>query len=46
MSENEKSKITPAQKRLLWLVYIMGGVMVALFVAVLATIIWQLSHHH
>lgn len=37
--------MTPAQKRLLQLVYIMGGVMVALFVTVLGTIIWKLIHH-
>ncbi len=37
--------MTPAQKRLLWLVYIMGGIMVLLFVAVLGTIVLQLLHH-
>ncbi|MDE2383747.1 MAG: hypothetical protein KGO53_03945 [Alphaproteobacteria bacterium] len=45
MSE-EKPKYTPGQKRLLALVYIMGGVLVALFVLTLGAIAWQLSHLH
>lgn len=38
--------MTEGQKRLLWFVYIMGGVLVALFIAVLGTIAWQVAHLH
>ena len=43
---DEKPNITKGQKRLLWLVYIMGGVLVALFVLALGTIVWQVAHLH
>jgi fluoride ion exporter CrcB/FEX len=42
----EKPKMTKGQKRLLWLVYIMGGVLVALFVFALGAIAWQVAHLH
>lgn len=45
MSE-EKPKYTKGQKRLLALVYIMGAVLVALFVLALATIAWRVAHLH
>ena len=43
---DEKPKMTKGQKRLLWLVYIMGGVFVALFVLALGAISWQVAHLH
>ncbi len=41
---DEKPKMTNGQKRLLWLVYIMGGVLVALFVLVIGAFVWQIAH--
>ena len=46
-SEPPKSPLTPmtpAQKRLLRLVYGLGAVLVLLFVVTLAAIVWQLMH--
>jgi len=43
---DEKPKMTKGQKRLLWLVYIMGGTLVALFVFALGAIAWQVAHPH
>ncbi|WP_196501842.1 hypothetical protein [Aestuariivirga litoralis] len=45
MSEEKKPEMTKGQRRLLWLVYIMGGVLVTLFVFILGTILWMLTHH-
>ena len=41
-----KSDMTKAQKRLLALVYIMGGALIVLFVAVVLGFIWQLATLH
>ena len=46
MLSDEKPNFTKGQKRLLWLVYIMGGILVALFVLALVTIAWQVAHLH
>jgi len=39
-----KPPMTPAQKRLLSLVIVMGGVVLVLFVLVLGLIAWQIAH--
>ena len=41
-----KSEMTKAQKRLLALVYIMGGGLIVLFVAVVLGFVWQLATLH
>jgi len=45
-SSDQKPELTKGQKRLLALVYIMGGILVVLFVVVMITIIWQLATLH
>jgi fluoride ion exporter CrcB/FEX len=41
---NKKPPMTKGQKRLLWLVYAMGAVLIGLFVFVLGMIAWQIAH--
>jgi hypothetical protein len=38
-----KIPMTKGQKRLLWLVYIMGGILAVMFVFTLGMIIWKLA---
>jgi len=49
MDELQKPKmmrpdVSPGQLRLLWLVYIMGGILLVLFLLVLVMIAWQVAH--
>jgi hypothetical protein len=46
MNEPTKLPLTRAQKRLLRLVYVLGGVLAAMMVFVMATIIYRLVHLH
>jgi hypothetical protein len=39
-----QSPMTPGQKRLLRLVYGLGGVLAALFVVTMVAIVWQVIH--
>ncbi len=45
LSQN-KIPLTPGQKRLLRLVYALGGVLLVMFVFVAAVIIYQVVHLH
>ncbi len=44
--KNEKIPLTPSQKRLLRLVYVLGGVLVLMFAFVAGAIIYQVAHLH
>ena len=46
MTENKKPEMTMGQKRLLWLVYIMGGFLIVMFIFVLSAIAYQFAHLH
>jgi hypothetical protein len=42
----EKIPLTPGQKRLLALVYALGGILLVMFVFVMGVIVYQVAHLH
>lgn len=46
MTEPEKIPLTPGQKRLLRLVYALGGLLLLMFAFVLGAIIYKVVHLH